>query len=283
METEITQNEVVAADTDLSLSTPQETVKKKHISFSELYVWEKCAFLHKRQYIDKLVKGDKSHYLTFGTALHHICEHHIYDSHEEQNKIFKSVFKEGLEKDEVPITEPEFDEYCKQASKLFVNILPTLLNQFGEGFKIVQAELPLYEKIDFFLDEEYFFKGFIDLVVEDAKGHIHLIDWKTTSWGWDLRKRTDKMTTYQLTLYKIFYSLKFNVDPKNIDIHFILLKRTAKPDSNIEVYTVPCGDIKMKNCKLFLKNALYNIFKERYIKNRSSCGYCPIHKTELCP
>jgi len=280
METNTTQNSVPVTQ---EIAQPESEIKKKHISFSELYVWNKCAFLHKQQYIERLVKSDKNHYLTFGTALHHICEHHIHDSLEQQNEIFKKVFKEGLEKEEVPITEQEFDEYCKQASKLFVNILPTLLKQFGEGFKIVQAELPLYEKIDFFLDEEYYFKGFIDLVIEDSSGKIHLIDWKTTSWGWDLRKRSDKMTTYQLTLYKIFYSLKYDVDPKNIDIHFILLKRTAKPDSNIEVYSVPCGEIKMKNCKLFLKNALYNIVKERYIKNRSSCGFCSLNKTELCP
>lgn len=257
--------------------------KKKHISFSELYVWNKCPFLHKKQYIEKVVPSDKSHYLSFGTSLHHICEHHIYEELDKQNEIFRKHLSDNINEQQIPITDKELDEYCSQASKIFLNIMPVLLKTFGEGFKIIHAELPLYERIDFFDGEEYYFKGYIDLVIEDAKGKVHLIDWKTTSWGWDLRKRTDKMTTYQLTLYKIFYAKKFNINPKDISLHFILLKRTAKPDNNVEVFTVPCGEIKMKNCKDFLNKALYNITKGVYIKNRNSCGFCSIYKTDLCP
>jgi hypothetical protein len=258
-------------------------IKEKYISFSELKNWEKCPFYHKLSYIDRSLPRDKNHFLSFGTALHHVCEYHIYDDHEMQLEEFKKKFNEEVIKDELVVSEQEFAAYHEQAARLFVNILPVLKKTFGDDFSIVKAEYELYEPIDFFLLEPYKFKGFIDLVIKDSNGKTHLIDWKTTSWGWDLRKRTDKMITYQLALYKMFYAQKNDMKPEDIDIHFILLKRTAKPDSNVEVYTVPCGNKKIDNCKVFLKNALYNITKQMYIKKRTSCGICSIHKTEFCP
>ena len=68
-----------------------------------------------------------------------------------------------------------------------------------------------YEKIiDFSLDR-YLFKGYIDLVLKTSDGKYHIIDWKTCSWGWASRRKTEKMTTYQLALYKYFWSKKHAV------------------------------------------------------------------------
>ena len=55
---------------------------------------------------------------------------------------------------------------------------------------------------------------------------IHLIDWKTCSWGWRREKKSDKTLAYQLVFYKHFYAQKYEVDPKHIECHFVLLKRT---------------------------------------------------------
>ncbi len=43
-----------------------------------------------------------------------------------------------------------------------------------------------------------FFKGFVDAVVKVGDTY-HLFDWKTCSWGWDSRKKAEKLVTYQLT------------------------------------------------------------------------------------
>ena len=53
--------------------------------------------------------------------------------------------------------------------------------------------------------------------------------------GWDAEKRSDKLVTYQLTLYKKYFCAKHKVDPKLVETHFALLKRTAKKD-NVEIY-----------------------------------------------
>ena len=90
------------------------------------------------------------------------------------------------------------------------------------------------------------------------------------------------MVTYQLTFYKYFYSRKHNVDPKNIETHFALLKRTAKKN-NVEIFRVTSGEKKTQNAIKLLNKALYNIGRKRYVKNRLSCTYCEFKKTKHCP
>ncbi len=58
------------------------------------------------------------------------------------------------------------------------------------------------------------FKGFIDLVIKTPDGKYHVIDWKTCSWGWDMKKKTDKMMAYQLSFYKNYFAKKHNIDLK---------------------------------------------------------------------
>jgi hypothetical protein len=78
--------------------------------------------------------------------------------------------------------------------------------------------------------------------------HNYLIDYKTTSWGWDSRKKTDKMLIYQLVFYKYFLTNKLKLDINDINIHFILLKRTAKKDK-VEFVDVTSGEKRIKNAK----------------------------------
>ena len=90
------------------------------------------------------------------------------------------------------------------------------------------------------------------------------------------------MTTYQLTLYKNFYAKKHGIDPKNIETHFALLKRTAKKGSKVEIFRVTSGPRKTSSAMALLNKAIQNIEGKRSIKNRLSCKYCSFYKTELC-
>ena len=153
---------------------------------------------------------------------------------------------------------------------------------FGE-YEVLAAEEDLMEVIeDFPCKEKNKFKGFIDLVIKTPDDKVHIIDWKTCSWGWDARKKSDPMMTYQLTFYKHYWAKKHNVDPKMIETHFALLKRTAKSD-RVEIFRVTSGKIKTKNALKFLEKAIYNIEKKNFIKNRLACSRCEFHKTEHCP
>ena len=165
------------------------------------------------------------------------------------------------------------------------NILPYILpeiKEYFEDFEVVSTEEQLMVPIEDV--EGYNFKGFVDLVIKTPDGKYHIIDWKTCSWGWDSRKKAEPMVTYQLTLYKHYFSKKHNIDPKNIETHFALLKRTAK-SNNVEIFRVTSGMKKTENAVKLLKKALYNIKKSNHIKNRLSCtsGYgCGFYQTEHC-
>ena len=89
------------------------------------------------------------------------------------------------------------------------------------------------------------------------------------------------MIVYQLIFYKYYFSLKYDVDQKDIETHFALLKRTAKKN-RVEIFKVTSGKKRTSNALKMLKDALYYINRKFAVKNRLSCKYCDFYKTEHC-
>jgi hypothetical protein len=252
-----------------------------HISFSELKNWNFCPFYHKLTYIDKISGFRGNEYTAFGTAIHTVCENKLLKKSTNPYEEFKFEFIEEITKlpEDLELNEKLIIDMGSQAEKLIPHIEPALKAYFKEGFKVLATEEALMEPIG---DTEYNFKGFIDAVLETPDGKIHLVDWKSCSWGWDARRRSDPMVTYQLTLYKIFYAQKHNVNLENIETHFSLLKRTAKKDV-VEFFRVTSGPRKRDNAISLVNKALFNIQKKNYIKDKRSCGKCEFCKTPHCP
>ena len=253
-----------------------------HISFSELKNWAKCPFYHKLVHIEKLKGFVGSEHTAFGTALHEVCEKSVLGQicKGQEIDIFQKTFEleiESLIADKVELQQSLVTEMEKQGRLLAPLAVPELDRHFG-NYEVISAEEKLYEPIE---DNEYNFKGYIDLVIKTKDGKYHVIDWKTTSWGWNARRRSDPMVTYQLTLYKYYFARKHNIDPKMIETHFALLKRTAKKDS-VEIFRVSSGARKTQNALKLLNKALYNIQSKRHIKNRLSCERCEFYKTQHC-
>jgi hypothetical protein len=88
------------------------------------------------------------------------------------------------------------------------------------------------------------------------------------------------MVTYQLTYYKHFLAKKHQINLKDIETYFILLKRVAKKD-NIEIVRVSSGPRKTSNSLRLLESAVYNIDHGNFIKKKTSCRKCAVWKT-LC-
>jgi len=252
-----------------------------HISYSELKDWVHCAFYHKLTRVDGIDGFTGNQYTAFGSAIHSVCEKKLL-----QEEIDDNFFVEELKKN-IAALDDEIDnkivhEMMKQGNAIIPEI-EDALNDYFEEYEVLAVEMPLMEMIEG--EEDYKFKGFIDAVVATPDGKVHIFDWKTCSWGWDSKKKNDKMVTYQLTLYKHFFCQKMEVDPKDVETHFALLKRTAKKN-RVEFFRVTSGSIKTNNALKTLNMALYNIKNKRYIKNRLSCtaGYgCKFYKTEHCP
>ena len=254
-----------------------------HISYSELKDWVFCAFYHKLTRIDKIEGFKGNAYTAFGTAMHSVCEKKLLQE-EVSDAYFVKELKKNIDSldDDVEIDQKLVLDMMGQGKRIIPEISDAL-NDYFEEYEVLAVEMPLYEPIEG--HDTYRFKGYIDAVVKTPDNKVHIFDWKTCSWGWDARRRSDKMTTYQLTLYKHFFAQKMNVDPKHIETHFALLKRTAKKN-RVEFFRVTSGPQKTKNALKSLNTALYNIKKKRYIKNKLSCtsGYgCKFYKTEHCP
>jgi hypothetical protein len=253
-----------------------------HISFSELKNWAKCAYYHKLVNIDKLKGFIGSEHTAFGTAIHEVCEQRVLGSlpEGEEAQLFAETFEKEIETllaDGVELEQKLVTEMETQGKELAGMPVPALSEYFGD-YEVVSAEERLYEPMEGF---EYLFKGFIDLVVKTTDGKYHILDWKTTSWGWDARRRADPMVTYQLTLYKNYFARKHDIDPKMIETHFALIKRTAKKN-HVEIFRVTSGPRKTQNALKLLNKAVYNIQKKNHIKNRLSCRGCEFHNTEYC-
>jgi len=253
----------------------------KHISFSELKNWNQCSYYHKLVYIDKLKGFEGNLYTAFGSALHTVCEKVVLKEVEDKKSLFQLSFSKEI--NELPDNIKEnldvkmVSDMRRQGDFLVDLILPALKEEFSE-FEVVSVEEKLYEPIE---EQDLNFKGFIDLVIKTGDGKYHVIDWKSCSWGWNFKRKTDPMTTYQLTFYKHYFAKKHNLDPKNIETHFALLKRTAKKD-HVEFFRVTSGAKKTENALNLLTKALYNIKAKKHIKNRLNCRQCEFYKTAHC-
>ena len=258
-----------------------------HISFSELKNWDNCPWYHKLVNIEKLKLFQGNEYTAFGTALHEVCETKLLDPTINEVEKFELSFLEELKKlprEIVEGLERRVVEDMRVAGReLAVCVIPALNKYFPDGYEIVKTEESLMEEIEGY--EDYKFKGYIDLVLKTPDNKIHIIDWKTCSWGWDNRRRTEPMTTYQLTLYKNFWAQKHGVEPSDVETHFALLKRTAKKE-RVEFFIVSSGKKKTNNALNLLNKAIHNIQNENYVKNRLAChgkfGMCEFYNTKHC-
>ena len=215
--------------------------------------------------------------------MHSVCEKKLLNEEVDDTFFVKELKKNIAELDEDVEVDKRLVLDMMDQGKRIIPEIEDSLDDYFEEYEVMAVEMPLMEKIEG--EDGYSFKGFIDAIVSTPDGKVHIFDWKTCSRGWNAQKKSDKMVTYQLTLYKHFFCQKMNVDPKDVETHFALLKRTAKKNY-VEFFRVTSGPKKTENALKLLDTALYNIKNKRYIKNRLSCtsGFgCKFYKTEHCP
>ena len=256
--------------------------KREHISYSELKDWNTCPHYHKKAWVEKVAPFEGNEYTAFGSAVHDVCEKKLLNENINENAVFQLGFAERLQ--ELLEKNIEFDakivKEIKVAGPAILAEVEDALNDYFGDYEVFSSEEMLYVPIENF---NVYFKGFVDAVVKVGDTY-HLFDWKTCSWGWDSRKKSEKMVTYQLTLYKHFFCQKHKIDPANVETHFALLKRTAKKD-RVEIFRVTSGPKKTENALKLLYQAIYNIIKGVSIKNRLNClkpYRCKLYNTEHC-
>ena len=146
-----------------------------HVSFSELKIWNDCPFKHKLAYIDG-IKGFKGNeYTAFGTAIHDVCEnvllHPELESECRMHFDLSFITQLNLLKEQsVPLNNKMITDMKQQGPELSVLVLPAVRDHF-EGYEVFSTEEKIYEDIEGF-EDQYKFKGFIDLVSKNSRWKI---------------------------------------------------------------------------------------------------------------
>ena len=239
-------------------------------------MFSECGWRYRLVYKDKVPFYSSNEFTAFGTAIHATCENVLFgNKRAEPENYFVEQFTESRKEVEKPNDELA-EQMLTQGKTILPQVQGAVQSLFGD-YEVVATEEELLESISDDLD----FKGYIDMVLKTADGKYHILDWKTCSWGWNAQKKSSKLMTYQLTLYKKYFCQKHNIDPNNVETYFGLLKRTPKKN-NVEIFRVTSGNKKTENALKSLNNFVYNVEKGLYFKNRLSCRYCSFYKTEHC-
>ena len=243
-------------------------------------------------HIDKLGSFEPSPYLGFGTGVHASCEEYIESREMNKELAFKEIddyWDENQEEITAYIKANGFCKYSpereqwKQIASDILDDVPRFLDETFPGWKGVRAEEDLYESIQ---GDEMQFKGFIDAIIinKNKRGQpkVWLLDWKTAGWGWKPQKKQDFNYQMQLLLYKHFWAEKHNIDPKDVKLGFVLLKRDGKNGNRCELVEVSGSEAKVEKATKTVRSMLAAVRKGFFPKNYSACRWCEFKGTEHC-
>jgi len=179
----------------------------------------------------------------------------------------------------------DVEHWTDGGSKAIETIVEKFKKEFG-NFEVLAIE----ERLELPNGGEWpqNFKGFIDVIIKTESGKIIIIDFKTCNSHFMFNKFRDKYKDYQLTLYKKFYCIKHNLDPKDIETYFVTIERRKKAKEPLELTRVSGGSVKLNNASEWLETALRAINRETWLHKRSSCFKfgedhpCSFYKSEYC-
>ena len=316
------------AEPETPAPTPkvEETKKPKTVSFSQYAMWLKCPMQWKLSYIDKLAPYEASIHTVFGTGIHEALQEYLkllYTQGTTQADaidtfgIFKKSFEEGLKElkianeEQLKLTEEEIDELglttpatiaeFEADGKIILDHVLAYAQRSkhfpSKRYDIVGIELPLEIPMR---NGKILYKGFLDIVLKDKETNkILILDFKTSTNGWNKYQKADRTKIDQLLLYKRFYNQLFKVPMSEIEIEFFVMKRkllenAEYPQQRIQRISPPDGKMSIKEVELSFLDFINDGFTaegeynktNKFIKNpgkaRKNCKYC-IFKTLKSP
>jgi hypothetical protein len=279
------------------------TKGQKNISYSQISLFNRCPHSWKLNYKDKLQVYKDSIHTSFGTSFHFVIQEYYERFYNDSVKAAEELDVEELLRDEMKknyaIGKERNGEHFSTATELLefyedgVHILREWKRKKGgfiqkKGWHLAGIEIPLMMTPE----EEYkntLFKGFIDAVLyHEETETFKIVDFKTSSFGWNKNARKDVMKQNQLILYKEFFSRQFNIPKENIEVAFVILKRKIYgnsdfPQPRISEFRPASGPIKTKKAVAVVKEFIEGCFekdgsyKEREFEmkpSQSNCRFC---------
>ena len=281
-------------------------IKKNRVSFSQYSTYLKCPHKWYLDYVKNLREKEDNINTTFGTAIHHAFQTYLTVLYKESvtaadsidvKKLFQDKFAEEVKKIKL-LDESEYTDFVFDGHDIIDTFLKSAnrIKHFPHNeYELVGIEIPLEIPIKNNVE----FVGFVDIVLKERNvERYRIIDFKTSSNGWNQYQKEDESKYSQLHLYKSVYSKKFNVPLSSIDVEFFIVKRklfekSTFPQSRIQIFKPASGSQMIKesinNFIQFLdygfnNDGSYNI-DNQYPKipgdRKKNCKYC-LHYKKTC-
>jgi hypothetical protein len=215
-------------------------------------MWAKCPLSWKLRYVDGHKFDTGSIHTIFGTTAHEVIQEWLDILYNKSETVAKTVYLHDKFKDRLLELFTESIVVNADGTKTFLADKKTLMEFYEQGCQILTYIQANYKKIfptedtklfaiEYPLDMEVRdgvqYIGYIDIVTHNvANDTYRLYDLKTTRSGWTAQQKADTLKTGQLLLYKRFFAQQLSLDEKDIDVEFIMLKRTIFENAS---FTIP--------------------------------------------
>lgn len=236
-------------------------------SFSRLNSYYTCPYMWKLSYID-CEKGLSNSFADFGTFCHSLLEK--YANREAEMYELSSMYESGY-KEAVPLRFPP-NKYVSLADKYYQSGLDYFENFEGFGdFEVVEAE----KELEFFIDK-YKVTGYIDLLLKDREGNLHIYDHKSSTVK---SKNSEKAKEYwkQMYLYSMGIYDEYKVYPKQI--HINAFKENT-------IYTMDFDINEINKVKQWVLDTIKILKQEEKFLPKSDYFFCNFicnFKNGICP
>ncbi len=310
--------EVQATPTAPDIVETPPAKKAQTVSFSQYSMWLKCPQQWKLSYIDKLAPYEASIHTVFGDGIHEALQEYLKALYTVDTAaaealkvfdIFNKSFEDGLK--QLKIATPAQEKLTEDALDEQGLILQSTVEEFRADGKIILDHVLAYaQRSKHFPSKKYelvgielpleiplrngtiVYKGYLDIVLRDhLTKKILILDFKTSTNGWNKYQKADRTKIDQLLLYKRFYNQLYKVPMSDIEIEFFIVKRkllenVEYPQQRIQRISPPDGKMSMKEVETsfleFINNGFtaegeYNkdaVFLKNPGKAKKNCKWC---------
>lgn len=284
---------------------------QKNISYSQFSMYTECPKKWSLQYREGHKVFSSTIHTVFGTALHEALQYYLdvmYEKsavaadkleledflEEKLREEYKKQYK--LNKSKHFSTSEQLNEFYEDGVEMIRDFKKNRAKHFTKkGWWLVGCEIP----ISINPKPEYpnlIYQGYLDIVLyHEPTNSFKIIDIKTSTSGWRQKEKSDEIKQFQLILYKKFFAEQFNVDIKNIEIEFFIVKRKMYEHKDfvirrIQKFVPPSGKTKQNRVTLALDKFINEAFDNGSYKDvdhqptiNDKCKWCVYNKTHLCP
>lgn len=280
---------------------------KTVISYSQYKKYSECPRAWQYRYRDKKRLPSDSIHTIFGKAIHETIQLYLDTMYmdtvkaanaleldlilkhklKEEFLAAKKKFQKSEETDkQFPCTVEDMTEFYQDG----LNILKEFKKHRSDYFntrttELISIEEPIIKEVK----SGVHFAAFLDVIIRNKNtGKYTIIDIKTSTKGWNKWKKKDKVLVNQVVAYKNFYAEKLGVDPDQIKVMYLIVKRKLYedldwPQKRLQEYSPANGSITQNKIDQEIKDFVNEAFDENgnYVKRdleikpeKYKCAFC---------